>query len=126
MELANESMAPDELLNYVRNHIFPHPMGNGHPRFFGWTAHTPHPLGAIAELLAATLNPNCVGGDHAATYLELAVTRWLMELLGFPSEGSMGLLVSGGSASSLICLAAARHWGALQNGWNDREEGLSQ
>ena len=66
------------------------------------------PLAALAEMLAAALNPSCAGGDHAAIYLERAVVRWLMELLGFPTEGSMGLLVSGGSMASLTCLATAR------------------
>src|SRR5690606_19217567 len=47
-----------------------------------------------------------------------------MDLVGFPAEGSMGLLVSGGSMASLTCIAAARHRAALEDGWNDREEGL--
>jgi aromatic-L-amino-acid/L-tryptophan decarboxylase len=122
--LSNEGMKAEDLIGYIREHIFTHPMGNGHARFFGWTPSTPHPMGAIADFLAAILNPNCVGGDHAATYLELTTIRWLMDLVAFPSERSMGLLVSGGSEATLISLAAARHYAALQDGWNDREEGI--
>src|SRR6185295_603537 len=52
----------------------------------------------------------CRCGDHAAIYLECCVVRWLMELVGFPTAGSMGLLVSRESMASLTCLAAARQW----------------
>jgi glutamate/tyrosine decarboxylase-like PLP-dependent enzyme len=122
--LTEEGIAPEELLTYVRDHIFTHPMGNGHPRFFGWVNSPPASLGILADLLAATLNPSCAGGDHAAIYLEHCVVRWLMELLDFPSEHSAGLLVSGGSMASLTCLTAARYWVAKKEGWNVREQGL--
>lgn len=78
----------------------------------------------LAEFLAAVMNPSAAGGDHAAIYLEHCVVRWLMELIDFPTEGSTGLLVGGGSVASLTCLAVARHWAAAQHGWNMREEGL--
>ena len=99
-------------------------MGNGHPRFFGWVNSPPAPVGIVADFLAAALDPSCAGGDHAAIYVERAAVRWLMELVGFPVEGSMGLLVSGGSTASLTCLAAARHRAAAADGWDVRARGL--
>jgi aromatic-L-amino-acid/L-tryptophan decarboxylase len=116
--------APDAILDQIREQVFSHPMGNGHPRFFGWGNSPPAPFAPLAELLASALNPSCAGGDHAAIYLERCVVRWLMELLGFPSEGSMGLLVSGGSMASLTCLAAARSWAAKRDGWDVRQDGV--
>jgi aromatic-L-amino-acid decarboxylase len=121
--LTEEGIAPEALLTYIRDQVFTHPMGNGHPRFFGWVNSPPASLGILADFLAATLNPSCAGGDHAAIYLEHCVVRWLMELLGFPTEESMGLLVSGGSMATLTCLTAGRHWVAKKDGWNIREEG---
>jgi len=115
---------PGAILDRFESEILPFPMGNGHPRFFGWVNSPPTPIGAIADLLAASMNPSCAGGDHAAIYTERAAVRWLMELVSFPTEGSMGLLVSGGSMASLTCLAAARHRAAFRDGWNDRESGL--
>jgi len=115
---------PEALLERFRAAVLPHAMGNGHPRFFGWVNSPPAPIGVVADFLAAALNPSCAGGDHAAIYVERAAVRWLMELIEFPTEGSMGLLVSGGSAATLIALAAARHRAALQDGWNVRTEGL--
>jgi glutamate/tyrosine decarboxylase-like PLP-dependent enzyme len=104
--------------------VLPYPMGNGHPRFFGWVNSPPSPIGIVAELLAATMNPSCAGGDQAAVYLERATVRWLMELMTFPTEGSMGILVSGGSMASLTGLATARHWATRKDGVNDRADGL--
>ncbi len=123
--LAEEGMDPEELLTQIRDQIFTHPMGNGHPRFFGWVNSPPAALGILADLLAATLNPSCAGGDHAAIYLEHCAIRWLMELLDFPTEHSMGLLVSGGSMASLTCLSVARYWATKKEGWNVRESGFN-
>src|SRR5258708_3234919 len=105
--------------------ILPYAMGNVHSRFFGWVNSPPAMLAVITEILAAAMNPSCAGGDHAAIYLEHCVIRWLMELIGFPVEGSAGLLVSGGSAASLTALAAARHRACDQLGVDVRKSGVS-
>ena len=123
--LLNEPTSPDAIIDLFTRAVLRHPMGNGHPRFFGWVNSPPAPLGVIADLLASAMNPSCAGGDHAAIYLERAAVRWLMHLVGFPTDGSIGLLVSGGSMASLTGLAAARHWAAAVDGWDVRQEGLS-
>jgi hypothetical protein len=122
--LPDRGIEPDALLALAGREVLTHPMGNGHPRFFGWVNSPPAPIGILAEFLAAALDPSCVGGDHAAIYVERAAMRWMMELVEFPVEGSMGLLVSGGSMASLTCLGAARHRVALADGWDVRARGL--
>jgi aromatic-L-amino-acid/L-tryptophan decarboxylase len=122
--LSEQGLAPEAILTMVSEQVMRHPMGNGHPRFFGWVNSAPAPLGVLGDFLAAAINPSCAGGDHAAIYLERCCIRWLEELIGFPTDGSMGILVSGASAASLTCLAAARHWTAARAGWDVREEGL--
>src|SRR5437899_10145996 len=122
--LGAAGVGPEVLLERVRAAVLPHAMGNGHPRFFGWVNSPPAPIGVLADLLAAAMNPSCAGGDHAAIYVERAAVRWLTEVISFPTEGTMGLLVSGGSVANLIGLAAARHWAAAQDGWSVRGEGL--
>jgi glutamate/tyrosine decarboxylase-like PLP-dependent enzyme len=121
--LPTSGMSAGTVLDQFRSEIMPYPMGNGHPRFFGWVNSPPTAIGIVAELLAATMNPSCAGGDHAAIYLERVTVRWLMELMGFPAEGSMGILVSGGSMASLTGLATARQWASAGDGWNARREG---
>src|ERR1700678_903536 len=124
MPLPVAPLSGEEILRFVAEQVLPHPMGNGHPRFFGWVNSPPDMLAVVTEILGAAMNPSCAGGDHAAIYLEHCVIRWLMELLGFPIEGSIGLLVSGGSAASLTALAAARHRALAQLGIDVRKRGL--
>src|SRR5207302_2901662 len=81
-------------------------------------------IGVFAQALAAAMNPSCAGGNHAAIYLERQVLGWFKQLLGFPEDGSMGLLVSGGSMASLTGLAVARHVklpGVRKEGMQNRE-----
>ncbi|NUS05203.1 MAG: amino acid decarboxylase, partial [Nonomuraea sp.] len=92
----------DELLDDVGEHVLPYPMGNGHPRFFGWVNSPPNPAGVLVEPLAAALNPSCAGGDHAGPLLERTVVRWLAELAGFPHPPGGGLLTSGASMATIV------------------------
>lgn len=102
-------------------HVLPYPMGNIHPRFWGWVIGTGSLSGAYAEMLAATMNPNVGGGDHAAARVEAQVVAWCCEMLGYPGQAS-GLLVTGGSEANLLGLAVARHACA---GFDVRARGLS-
>lgn len=111
----------DEILAFVREHVMPRPMGNSHPRFFGFINASADPIGTVGDYLASAMNPNCWGGDHAAVHVENRVVRWLCELMGFPA-GAQGILASGGSMANFIALAAARR--AMTPG-NVREDGLT-
>ena len=100
--------------------VLPYPLGNIHPRFWGWVIGTGTPFGALAEMLAATLNPNLGGGDHVANNVERQVLDWCKEMLGFPPDAS-GILVSGGSMANLVGLTVARN--ALA-GFDVRQQGV--
>jgi glutamate/tyrosine decarboxylase-like PLP-dependent enzyme len=65
------------------------------------------PTGVVAELLAATMNPNVGGRNHGAVFVERAVLRWFCELFGFPQSAS-GVLTVGASAANLIAVLVAR------------------
>lgn len=106
--LPQDETAPEALLARFAEAILPYPMGNGSPRFAAWVNSPPAPLGVIAALLAAGLNPSVAGGDHAATYIEHAVLGWMKAIVRFPDEAG-SVLVSGGSAANLVCLGAMRH-----------------
>jgi aromatic-L-amino-acid/L-tryptophan decarboxylase len=91
--------------------IAPYAVDNRHPRFFGWVHGTGTPLGVVAELLAAGMNANLGGREHAAVYVERAVLAWWREVFGFP-EGTSGIVTTGSSMANLIAvLVARRHAG---------------
>jgi glutamate/tyrosine decarboxylase-like PLP-dependent enzyme len=96
-----------EVLAAMASSVLPYPMGNASPRFFAWVNSPAAPLGILAELLAAGMNPSVAGGDQAATYVEHGVLGWLKQLVGYPA-GSGAILVSGGSMANLVGLAAMR------------------
>ncbi|RKN45003.1 pyridoxal phosphate-dependent decarboxylase family protein [Streptomyces hoynatensis] len=113
-----------ELLEDVRERVLPYPMGNGHPRFFGWVNSPPSPAGVLVAPLAAALNPSCAGGEHAGVLLERTAVRWLAELVGFPHRPGAGLLTSGASMATVIALATARQRALRAQGHDVRETGL--
>jgi aromatic-L-amino-acid decarboxylase len=87
--------------------IRPYPTGNRHPRFFGWVHGGGNAAGVLAELLAAGMNANVGGREHAAVYVERAVIAWFAELFGFPETAS-GVLTTGTSMGNLLAVVAAR------------------
>ncbi|HEY8314867.1 MAG TPA: pyridoxal-dependent decarboxylase [Candidatus Baltobacteraceae bacterium] len=100
--------------------ILPYATGNIHPRFFGWVHGSGTPAGALAELLAATMNSNVGGRDHGAVYVERQIVRWFTALYGWP-ETATGILVTGTSAANLIAVLVAR---TKALGTAVREDGL--
>ncbi|HVN41376.1 MAG TPA: pyridoxal-dependent decarboxylase [Steroidobacteraceae bacterium] len=88
--------------------VLPYTMGNAHPRFWAWFMGNGTPFAAVADFLAAIVNPNMGGGNHACNQVEAQVVDWCREIVGFPRESS-GLLVSGGSMANFVGLTVARN-----------------
>jgi len=105
--------------DFLQN-ILPYPLGNIHPRFWGWVIGTGTPFGMLAEMLAAGMNPNLGGGEHIANHVEAQVLDWCKEMLGYPLDAG-GLLVSGGSMANLVGLTVARNTRA---GFDVRRQGI--
>ncbi|HEY3439620.1 MAG TPA: pyridoxal-dependent decarboxylase [Paludibaculum sp.] len=107
--LPRRGMEFDALLGVVRDVIVQYSRHNGHPRFFGYVASPGTAVGAVGEMLTATLNANVTSwrSSPAAAEIEHVTVNWLKEMLGYP-ESALGLFVSGGSMANFSALAAAR------------------
>jgi len=113
---------PEEIYTEFLEYVLPYPIGNTHPRFWGWLFGTGTALGALAEFLAAAMNTNSGDFDHhSAIHVEKQVIDWFKALLGF-SQSASGLLTSGCSAANLIGLTVARN---AKAGFDVRKVGLS-
>jgi glutamate/tyrosine decarboxylase-like PLP-dependent enzyme len=79
------------------------------------------PIGALGDLLAATVNANGGGWNLSpmASEIEGQAVRWLGELVGFPA-GS-GLMVSGGNMANFVGFLAARR---ARADWDLRTAGV--
>jgi aromatic-L-amino-acid decarboxylase len=120
--LPEQATPPERLLGEVADLLFGHSTFNGHPRFWGYITAAAAPIGALADLLAATVNPNVGAWELAplATEIEVQTIRWIADLIGYPSDCG-GLLTSGGNMANFTAFLAARQ---AQATWNVREQGL--
>ncbi|HYZ56052.1 MAG TPA: aminotransferase class I/II-fold pyridoxal phosphate-dependent enzyme [Streptosporangiaceae bacterium] len=124
MELPAEGTALEEILGFFVRHVLPYGRCQNHPCFAAFVDPAASRLSMLAAFVSAVTNTSGAGGEYAAIYLERAAVRWLMELIGFPRDGSDGVLLGGGSDANRHCMEVARYWGARANGWDVREEGL--
>jgi aromatic-L-amino-acid/L-tryptophan decarboxylase len=124
MELPVEGISPKEILEFFDERVLPYGRGQNHPCFAAFVDPAASKLSMLAAFASAVTNTSGAGGEYAAIYLERLAVRWLMELLGFPHDGSDGVLLGGGSDANRHCMEVARHWGARVNGWDIRDEGL--
>lgn len=98
----------NEIVNRASGLLFNHSLFNGHPKFFGYITSSAAPIGALADLLAAAVNPN-VGAQilsPVATEIEKQVVKWLGEFIAVPACFD-GILVSGGNMANFTAFFAA-------------------
>ena len=113
------------MLEFLRREILPWPIAIGHRRSYGWVNSPPAPIAILAD---------AVGDDHELGARRLRSFRALPHgehraldhgpRRVFRLQGSLCLLLTGGSAATLNALTAARHRAAERAGWNLRAEGL--
>lgn len=121
--LPENGIPVSDLISKANNLLFNHSLFNGHPKFLGYITSSASPIGALADLLASSVNPN-VGAQiisPIATEIEKQTIRWLAEFIGVsPNYG--GILVSGGNMANFTAFLA----GLTNKGPNTlKEDGIS-
>lgn len=121
--LSEKGSPASDLLTRASDLVLNHSLLNGHPKFLGYITSSAAPIGALADLLAAAVNPN-VGArilSPVATEIEKQTIQWLAEFIGV-SGNYGGLLVSGGNMANFTAFLAARTARAPSN---FKEEGIA-
>ena len=123
VDLPRTGEDPAQVARQAAELVAAHSTLNGHPRFFGYITSSAAPLGALADMLAAGVNPNCGAWalSPVATEIEKQSVRWIAQLIGYPDRCG-GILVSGGNMANMVCLIAAIR---SQAGWDVRGAGVS-
>ncbi|MGB8816898.1 MAG: aminotransferase class I/II-fold pyridoxal phosphate-dependent enzyme [Rhizobiaceae bacterium] len=111
----------DDVYAHITTNLMPYPMGNIHPRFWGWYMGAGNFTGALGDFLAAIDGSNLGGGNTAAAQLDRQVVAWLKQMMGFPASAS-GTLTSGGSMANMVGLTVARN---AMAGVDVRVEGIT-
>lgn len=98
-----------EVLDRALRDVLPVAARVDHPRFFAFVPSAPTWPGVVADFLGAGFNTfqGTWLGSGGPSQVELVVTDWFREWIGYPA-GAGGLFTSGGSAASLDALVAAR------------------
>ena len=81
-------------------------LAQARPRYLAYIGSSGLEIGALADLLAHSYDPNLALHAGAATLIEAQALRWTAEFVGFPLAG--GSFTSGGTVSNVTALAAAR------------------
>ncbi len=110
LDLPELGTSASQLVSDTTELLFNHSLLNGHPKFMGYITASAAPMGVLADLLAAAVNPN-VGAQilsPVATEIEKQTIRWLAQFIGLTTEYG-GILVSGGNMANITAFLAARH-----------------
>jgi glutamate/tyrosine decarboxylase-like PLP-dependent enzyme len=101
-------------------------MANAGPRFFGFVIGGTLPVAIAADWLTSTWdqNPGLFILSPITAVVEEVAGRWVCDLLGLPSESSVGF-VTGCQMAHVTCLAAARHGVLRRLGWDVEARGLT-
>ena len=124
--LSERGADPTQVVEAFTEGVTPGLTASPGPRYFGFVTGGALPASLAADWLTSAWDQNAVLAisSPAASAVEEVVASWILDLLDFPSECSVGF-VTGCQMANFTCLAAARHEVFRKAGWNVEEEGLA-
>lgn len=110
-EFPQESMKIEDLIYEIEEKVLPNCTKIGNSKFLSWIITSPSQGGILGEILTNGLNqaPFNFKAGPMATIMEELFINWMIKEFGYKDEAG-GILVSGGSVSTLTALAAAREF----------------
>jgi glutamate/tyrosine decarboxylase-like PLP-dependent enzyme len=116
---------PAGVLALLDEIVSPATMATTGPRFFGFVIGGSLPAALAANWLVAAWDQNaCLAKiTPGVAQVEAVALRWLVEVLGLPSQ-TEGAFVTGATMANFTALAAARHVVLSRAGWNVEADGL--
>jgi glutamate/tyrosine decarboxylase-like PLP-dependent enzyme len=95
------------------------------PRYFGFVTGGGHPVALAADWLVSAWDQNAglYVMSPAASVIEDVTARWVLDLLGLPTDASVGF-TTGAHTANITALAAARHEVLKRAGWDVEADGL--
>ncbi|MBN8995267.1 MAG: aspartate aminotransferase family protein [Rhizobiales bacterium] len=123
--LPDRGMPATEVLALLDRAASPATMASAGPRYFGFVigGAVPASLGAAVLSAAWDQNAGLAAMSPAAAAIEEIAARWILDLLGFPTDSGVGF-TTGATMANLTALAAARHSELAAAGWDVNERGL--
>ncbi len=123
--LPQRSQAPAETLRQLDELGSPATMAMNGPRFFGFVIGASLPVALASNWLATAWDQNSAlhAPTPATAVIEQTALRWLIELLGLPTN-TAGAFVTGATMANFTALAAARHVVLERVGWHVEADGL--
>ncbi|MEU6562632.1 pyridoxal phosphate-dependent decarboxylase family protein [Nocardia nova] len=121
-----DSSSPREVLAEFEATVLPLCKNEASPRFMGFGDTGDDPCALMGSVLSALTQQNMINQSFdspSATFVEIAVLRWLRELLGYPNPavGDVrtvwdvgGILTPGGTMSNTVAMMLAREHAAPQ------------
>ncbi|MFC8528066.1 pyridoxal phosphate-dependent decarboxylase family protein [Nocardia sp. NPDC057227] len=133
-DLPNMPAEAGAILDDFREQILPLCKNEASPRFLGFGDTGDDPLALAGSLLATLTQQNLINQSFdspSATFIDIAVLRWLRELLDYPNPdvGEVrtvwdvgGMITPGGTTSNAVAMMLAREAktpGTMQSGVTD-------
>jgi glutamate/tyrosine decarboxylase-like PLP-dependent enzyme len=105
--------------------VSPATMAMAGPRFFGFVIGGALPVTVASNWLTTAWDQNAAlqVATPGVSAVEQVALRWLLEILGLPSQ-SAGAFVTGATIANFTALAAARHRVLANAGWDVEEQGM--
>ena len=109
-EAPAKGSAPEDVLNFVMEHVIPNSHVTSHPKFYSFVPGPSNFISTMADSLATGFNIFSGGWvvSPAAAELEIVTMNWLLKMYNFPVKEGGGIFTSGGSMANLTALVTAR------------------